>query len=72
MSELQLLAERLARALDRIAILEAGQLDTGGNRTLLNSNVTIAANYSLTLEFLEVPDGLTMEIVSGGALLLIG
>lgn len=72
MSELQLLADRLARALDRIAILEAGQLDTGGNRTLLNSNVTISANYSLTLEFLEVPDGLTMEIVSGGALLLIG
>lgn len=72
MSELQLLADRLARALDRIAILEAGQLDTGGNRTLLNSNVTISANYSLTLEFLDVPDGLTMEIVGGGALLLIG
>lgn len=74
MSDIQLLASRIANLTERLAILEAAQSDasTIGQRMVLNANTTIAADYSLVLESLEVPATLYLEIASGAALVLVG
>ena len=74
MNELQLLADRLAQALERIGVLEAVQIDSTlvGEATVLTASMIVPANRSLVLESLEVPDGITFEIASGGSLVLVG
>lgn len=72
MSDIQFLAERIARIAERLAILETAQSVMTGQNMVLNVNTTIATDYSLVLESLEVPDDYYIEIASGAALVLVG
>lgn len=74
MNEIQLLADRLTQAIERIGVLEAAQIDSGlvGEATVPTTSLIVPADRSLVLESLELTDGITMEIASGGSLVLVG
>lgn len=74
MNDLQPLADRLAQAIERIGVLEAAQIDSGlvGEATVPTASLIVPVDRCLILESLELTDGITMEIASGGSLVLVG
>lgn len=66
------MADRLIALTERVAVLEARQFDATPNLMTPTANLYIPANYCLVLESLELADGITLEIASGGSLVLIG
>lgn len=74
MNDIQFLAERIARLTERIAILEASQVDNASNdaRSTLVGDTVIASGYCLVLESVMIPDGIRLDIASGASLVLVG